>query len=77
MARQYDPAALTIKDKSVIMMDCGSSSSVIGSLLNAYDVIEKMTNIETANGVDSMRATHTCLKAYFLRNREKSKQICS
>ena len=50
-------------------MDCGASSSVTGSLINTKDVIEKITKIETADGVDSMKATHQCMKTYFVRNR--------
>ena len=71
MARRSDavPCQWVIKDKSAIVMDCGASSLVTGSLINTKDVIEKITNIETADGVDSMKATHQCTKTYFVRNR--------
>ena len=69
MARQSDTAPWEIKDKSAIVMDCGAFSSVIGSLINTKNVIEKITKTETADGVDSMKATHLCLKSYFMRNR--------
>ena len=63
-----------------IAMDCGASSSVTGSLINTKDtgslinrdtkdVIEKITKLEPADGVDSMKATHQCMKTYFVRNR--------
>ena len=50
-------------------MDCGASRTVTGSLLNTREVIEKTINIETADGKQSLKSTHTCLKTYFLRNR--------
>ena len=68
MARPSDagPVVTQLKDKSVIVMDCGASRTVTGSLLNTREVIKKTINIETADG---LKATHTCLKTYFLRNR--------
>ena len=71
MARPSDsgPMVTQLKDKYAIVMDCGASRTVTGSLLNTREVIEKTTNIETADGKQSLKATHTCLKTYFLRNR--------
>ena len=71
MARSSDagPTVTQIKDKSVVVMDCGASRTVTGSLLNTREVIEKTINIETADGKQSMKSSHTCLKTYFLRNR--------
>ena len=63
------PMVTQLKDKSVIVMDCGTSCTVTGSLLNTREVIKQTTNIETADGMESLKATHTCLKIYFLRNR--------
>ena len=63
------PMVTQLKDKSVIVMDCGASRTVTGSLLNTREVTEKTTNIKTADGKQSLKATHTCLKTYFLRNR--------
>ncbi len=57
-----------IKDKSVIVMDCGASQTITGSLIICKEVKEKET-IETANGDDSIKSTHTCIKTYFVRNR--------
>ena len=59
------PTVIQVKDNSVMVWDCCASSSVTGSLLNTRDVTEKITHIETADG---MKATHTstCMKTYFL-----------
>ena len=37
MSRPSDTVPLVIKGKSVIVMDCGASSSVTGSLINTKD----------------------------------------
>ena len=63
------PIITQLKDKSVIVMDCGASHTMTGSLLNTRDVIEKTTNIETADGKESLKASYTCCKTYFLCNR--------
>ncbi len=34
------------KDKSVIVMDCAASTTVIASLLNCTDIVEKITTVE-------------------------------
>jgi hypothetical protein len=39
------------------------------SLINDKEVKEKVTIIETADGDDSMKSTHTCFKTYFVQNR--------
>ena len=71
MARPSEtgPTVTQLKDKSVIVMDCGASRTMTGSLLNIRDVNEQKTNIETADGKESLKASHTYLKTYFLRNR--------
>ena len=71
VARPSDagPMVTQLKDKSVIVMDCGASRTVTGSLLNTRVVIEKTINMETADGKQSLKSSHTCLKTYFLRNR--------
>ena len=57
------------KDKSVIVMDCGASTTMTGSLLNCADIVEKITTVETAKDGEGMTATHSCNKTYFVRNR--------
>ena len=57
------------KDKSVIVMDCGASVTITGSLLNCEDVELKITKIETAKEAESIMASHTCRKTHFVRNR--------
>jgi hypothetical protein len=71
MARPVSGEAgpLVIKDKSVIINDCGASATITGSLINTSETSERITIIETADGRDSMTASHKCLKTYFLRNR--------
>ena len=74
MARPSDtgPMVTQLKDKSVIVMDCGASCTMTGSLLNTREVTEKTRNIETADGKESLKATHTCLKtASFVTERGK------
>ena len=56
-------------DKSVIVMDCGASTTLTGSLLNCADIVEKITTIETAKDGEGMIATHSCKKTYFVKNR--------
>jgi hypothetical protein len=56
------------QDKSVIVMDCGASTTVTGSLLNCTDIVEKITTVETAKDGEGMTATHSCIKTYFVRN---------
>ena len=69
MARPKEAEPWVIKDNSTIVMDCGASSSLTGSLLNTNEISEKMTRIETADGAETMKATHHCMKTYFVRNR--------
>ncbi len=56
------------EDKSVAIVDCGASSTLTWSLINATDIEEKVTIIETADGEENMRSTHRCNKTYFARN---------
>ena len=71
MARQEDSESDHdySKDKSVIVMDCGASVTITGSLLNCEDVELKITKIETAKEAESIMASHTCRKTHFVRNR--------
>ena len=69
MARPSGQSPQSITDKSILVMDCGASQTITGSLLNCSDVHEKTTKIVTADGKESMILTHTCLKTYFVRNR--------
>ena len=72
MARQEDEQPKLVdysKDKSVIVLDCGASTTVTGSLLNCTDVEVKNTIIETAKDGEGMTATHSCKKTYFVKNR--------
>ena len=64
-----DESVKVIKDKSVPIVDCGASSTLTGSLINATDIEEKVTIIETADGEERMRSSHKCIKTYFVRNR--------
>ncbi len=60
------------EDKSNIYTDTGVSICVTGSLENTTDVVEKLVRVEMAeNGSygTSMKATHVCMKTYFLKNR--------
>jgi hypothetical protein len=57
------------KDKSVIVVDCGASTTMTGSLLNCSDIEERITTVETAKDGEGMTATHSCNKTYFVRNR--------
>jgi len=50
-------------------MDCGASITITGSLINCVDVEEHKTIIETAKEGESIVATHTCRKTYFVKNR--------
>ena len=62
-----DESVKVIKDKSVAIVDCGASSTLTGSLinLNATDIEEKVTIIETADGEERMRSSHKCIKDIF------------
>jgi hypothetical protein len=51
-----------MKGKSVAVVDCGASQTITGSLVNCKDVMEKVTIIETADGEENMKSTHTCTK---------------
>ena len=56
-------------DKSVIVMDCGASTTITGSLVNCTDIAETETLIDTAKEGEGMTATHSCNKTYFVKNR--------
>ena len=66
MAGQEDKKIRPDEDKSNICTDTGASICVTGSLENTTDVVEKVVRVE--NGT-SMKATHVCMKTYFLKNR--------
>ena len=56
-------------DKSYLCADCGASMTMTGSLANATDVEEKHVIVDMAESGTSMKATHTCMKTYFIKNR--------
>ncbi len=62
-------SAQVIKDKSVVVMDCGALQTITNSLINCKEVKEKVTMIETADGDESMKGTHSRIKIYVVRNR--------
>jgi hypothetical protein len=62
-----DEAIKVIRDKSVAIVDCGASSALTGSLINATDIEEKLIFFETADDEERMRSTHKCNKTYFVR----------
>ena len=49
-----DESVKVIKDKSVTIVDCGASSTLTGSLINATDIEEKVTIIVTTDGGERM-----------------------
>jgi hypothetical protein len=59
MAKPNDVQSTTdySNDKSVIVMDCGASTTMTGSLLNCADIVEKITTIETAKDGEGMITT--------------------
>ena len=56
-------------DKSNICADCGASMTITGSLANTTDVMEKTVIVDMAESGASMKATHTCMNTYFMKNR--------
>jgi hypothetical protein len=50
----------------VAIVDCGASFALTCSLINAADIEEKVTIIETADGEERMRSSHECIKTYFV-----------
>ena len=60
MARPSDAGKgdLIIRDKDVIIADCCAAKTLTGSLLNTTTATEKVTISETADGRDSMKASH-------------------
>jgi hypothetical protein len=69
MARSIDSQTEESTDESLGVMDCGASITITGSLINCVDVEEHKTIIETAKEGESIVATHTCRKTYFVKNR--------
>lgn len=69
MANPSDVQSNYSTDKSVIVMDCGASTTITGSLINCSDIVEKETMVDTAKEGEGMTATHSCNKTYFVRNR--------
>ena len=70
MANPSDVQSNYSTDKSVIVMDCGASTTITGSLVNCTDIAETETLIDTAKEGEGMTATHSCNKTYFVRIRE-------
>ncbi len=62
MARPSDQSIKVIKEKSVAVMDCGASQTIISSLIYCKDVVEKMTIIEITDGEESIKSTYICIK---------------
>ncbi len=60
---------IIIKGKSVAIVDCGHSSTLTRSLINATDIEENVAIIETADGEERTKAAYKCNKTYFGRNR--------
>ena len=56
-------------DKSYICTDCGASMTITSSLANTTDVQAKSIIVDMAESGTSMKATHTCMKTYFVKNR--------
>ena len=52
-----DDSVKVIKDKSVAIVDCGASSTLTGSLINASDIEEKVKIVETADGEKKMQSS--------------------
>ena len=63
-----DESVKVIKDKSVVIVDCGASFTRTCSLINATDIEEKVTILLTADGEERMLSSHKCIKTYFVRN---------
>jgi hypothetical protein len=62
-------------DKSVICADCGASTTIARSLANTADVVEKETIADMAESGARMKATHTCMKTYFITNRTGDSEV--
>jgi hypothetical protein len=72
MAGQEDKDIRPDEDKSNICTYTGASICVTGSLENATNVVEilvRVDSVEIAAYRTSMKATHVCMKTYFLKNR--------
>ncbi len=69
MAGQEDKNIRPDEDKSNICTDTGASICVTGSLENTTDVVQELVRVEMAENGTSMKATHVCMKTYFLKNR--------
>jgi hypothetical protein len=57
------------EEKSSLCTDTGAFICVTGSLENTTNVVEKSVRVEMAENGTSMKATHVCMKTYFLKNR--------
>ena len=62
-----DESMEVIKDKSVVIVNCGASSKLTCSLIESSYIEEKVKIIETADGEERMLSTHKCIKTYFVR----------
>jgi hypothetical protein len=61
MVRSIESQSEESTDKSLGVMDCGASVTIMGSLHNCVDVEEHKTKLETARVGESIMATHVCL----------------
>ena len=57
------------ENSNIICTDCGASMTITGSLANTTDVVEKAVIVDMAENGATMKATHTCMKTYFIKNR--------
>ena len=64
MALPSEQSPQSITDKSVVVMYCGPSQKITGPSL-----VEKQTQIVTADGKERIVSTHMCTKTYFVRTR--------
>ena len=69
MAGQEDKKVRPDGDRLNICTDTGASICGMGSHENTTDVVEKVVRVEMAENGTSMKATHVCMKTYFLKNR--------
>jgi hypothetical protein len=68
VARAGEESTRIIKDRSVAIVDCGATDTLTLLQIHATDVEEKLTIIETADGVERMHSNHKCIKTYFVKN---------
>ncbi len=55
-------------EPEALCCDGGATSSLSSSLMNCWEVTERVVPIQTAQGGTVMLTTHVCLKTYFVRD---------